>query len=231
VALRSTAKAVNDPCRKTLFSVEIVSFALAVFAIVLTISIEWLKRPKLKIKPMTWQASRPAPWTFAAVRIHNKPLPKLLRAIIVRSTAECCDVTLEFREPGRSHLAMPLVLARWSSHPEPLRSVQVSDDTGTHSFSVQYDPTIVPATKRLDVPAGDGGEEVAIAVQRLDGSASAFGAESYAFPEWRNPDWELKRQIYEVTVRARASGVTKSRRFTLDNLAPDFAKFSRLEGA
>jgi hypothetical protein len=105
----------------------------------------------------------------------------------------------------------------------------VSDGGGSPSFSMQYDATIVPSTKRLDVPAGEDGEEVAIAVLRSDGSASAFGAESYAFLDWKNPDWELKRQVYRVTVRARASGVSKSCRFDLDNLAPDFAKFSRLE--
>jgi hypothetical protein len=82
---------------------------------------------------------------------------------------------------------------------------------------------------RLDLPVSAHGEEVAIAVQRADGSASAFGAESYAFPGWQNPAWELKRQVYEITVRVRASGLETSCRFRLDNLALDFATFGTLK--
>jgi hypothetical protein len=93
----------------------------------------------------------------------------------------------------------------------------------------QFDPTILPQTVRFDVPSTQDGQEVAIAVLRQDGTAHAWGAESYAFPEWKNPAWELKGQIYEVTVSARASGISKSRRFHLDNLVPDFARFSNIK--
>jgi hypothetical protein len=184
--------------------VEVASLLLAIVAIVLTISIEWLRRPRLEVRTMTWQARQPVAWTFAAVRIHNNPLPGFLRRFVVRGTAECCEVTLEFREPGKNYLAIPVVPARWSSQPEPRRAVLIGDVGGQPSFALQYDPTIVPGTKRLDLPAGDNGEEVAIAVLRLDGSASGFGAESYEFLDWKNPDWELKRQVYEVTVCVRA---------------------------
>jgi hypothetical protein len=96
---------------------------------------------------------------------------------------------------------------------------------------MHYDETLVPQTLRMDVPASDVGQEVAVAVLRSDGTAHAWGAESYAFPNWKNPNWDLKRKVYEVTVRVRASGLTASRRFRLDNLASDFAKFSALTPA
>jgi len=208
--------------------VELVSLVLAVAAIGLTVSIELLKRPSLEVRAIIWQPREPVAWTFAAVRVFNRPLPGFLRTMIVRAPAQCCEVTLEFREPGRDYIVIPLVPARWSSQPEPLRSVMVTDDGGSPSFVVQYDRTMVPQTKRLDLAAGEDGEEVAVAVQRADGSAHAFGAESYEFENWSNPNWELRRQVYEVTVHITASGLTHSRRFRLDNTAPDFARFTAL---
>lgn len=210
---------------------EVAGVALAVVAIVLAVSIEWMRRPSLDIKADNWRARGPVPWTFATVRVYNRPLPKPFSALIVRGTAECCEVTLEFREPGKSYLSLPQVPARWSSHPEPLRSIAIIDENGVPSMSTQYDPTVMTSTKRLDIPASDGGEEVAIAFLTSDGAAAAFGAESYAFPGWMNPDWRLERRVYEVSVYVRGSGVSKKRRFSLDNLAVDFARFAMLEPA
>jgi len=138
---------------------------------------------------------------------------------------------MEFREAGRDHLALPVVPGRWSSHPEPVRSVLVKDEADAPSFVVQYDPTLTPQTRRLDVAAGDTGEEVAVAILRADGTAHAWGAESYAFPGCSNPDWELKRLIYDVRVSVTASGISKNRTVRLDNLTVDFAQFSRLQRA
>ena len=216
----------------------IAGVVLAASALVLMVGVEWLKRPRLEILPTSWRASLPVPWVFAAVKIRNRPLWRPLQAVLVRNSALGCEVTLEIRVPGQTQLAIPEIAARWSGQPEPIRSVPmpapVSPGGSGQSRVImvaQYDPTMLPQTLRFDVPSTQDGQEIAIAVLRDDGTAHAWGAESYAFPGWKNPVWELDRQVYEVTVRAQASGISKSRRFRLDNLAPDFARFSRVEPA
>jgi hypothetical protein len=218
---------------------EVVGVALAAAALAIIFIVEWLKRPRLEIAARPWRAPGPVPWVFAAVEIRNKPIFRPLRALLVRDSAKGCEVSLEFRTPGQKHLAISEVRARWSHQPEPIRSVPVATSTASQpgasspsvQFVPQYDPALVPQTLRFDVPAGDVGYEVGIAILRADGTAHAWGADSYAFQDWKNPAWALGRQIYEVTVRARASGITKTRRFRLNNLAPNFATFSDLEMA
>jgi hypothetical protein len=172
------------------------------------------------------------------VEIHNRPLRWPLRLLVTRNSADGCEVTLEFRRQGEKALAISEVPARWSGHPQPIRSVPViktSESSGGGAVEVDflphYDPTMVPGTLRFDVPATEAGQEVALAVLREDGTAHAWGAESYAYPAWKNPNWALERRRYEVTVKVRASGISTSARFILDNLASDFARFSRLEPA
>ncbi len=215
----------------------IAAIVVGAAALLLVLVVEWLKRPRLQILPAYWRASLPVPWVFAAVQIRNRPLCRPLQTFLVRGSALGCEVTLEFRTPGQTQLAMPEVAARWSGQPEPIKSVPVvtsgsAAPTGAQvgvTYVTQYDPTLVPQTLRYDVPAAETGQEVAIAVLRSDGTAHAWGAESYGFPDWKNPQWQLNQQVYEVTVRAQASGLSTSRRFRLDNLAPDFARFSKLE--
>jgi hypothetical protein len=216
----------------------IAGILLAAVALVVAVGIEWLKRPHLEVRATQWQPKLPVPWVFAAVEVHNRPLMWPVRLLLTRNSAQGCEVTLEFRRQGQKALAIPEVAARWSGHPEPIKSepvIKTSKSSGGGAvevgFLLQYDPTMVPATLRFDVPAGEGGQEVAVAVLRDDGTAHAWGAESYAFPAWKNPNWALERQVYEVTVKVRASGIATSRRFVLDNLAPDFARFSRLQPA
>jgi len=59
--------------------------------------IERLKKPRLEIKPVTWQPSGPLPpMTFASAQVLNKPLPGPLAKILNRDAAESCEVTIDF---------------------------------------------------------------------------------------------------------------------------------------
>lgn len=153
-----------------------------------------------------------------------------LRWLLVRQAAQGCEVSVEFRMPGLPSIVIGPVAGRWSGQPEPIRSVPVLNPaTGAVAFVSHYDQTMVPQTLRMDVPAGGGGQEVGLAILRPDGTAHAWGAESYAYPHWRNSAWALGAQMYELTVRVRGSGVLATRRFSLNNLAPpNFAAFSTL---
>ena len=85
-------------------------------------------------------------------------------------------------------------------------------------------PELIPKSKVYDLIAGARWEEVAVAVLR-DGEAYGWGAESYAFPNWRNPSWKLDRGEYDVTVTAVAAGKTWSRRFGLAHLSDRLSDF------
>ena len=88
-----------------------------------------------------------------------------------------------------------------------------------------YDPTLDPPQQ--DIGVSKDGEDVAVAILR-EGKAFAFSTRSYAYAEFGNPDWELKRRIYYVVVRVRGSGIDVQRAFRLKYLSNDFAEF-RLE--
>ena len=213
-----------------MIALALAGVALSIAAIALVIAIEWLKRPRLEIVARHWQATLPVPWTFAAIEVRNRTMIAMLRWLLVRQAAQGCDVTVEFRTPGQPAIVVGPVIARWSAHPEPIRSVPVVDaKTGNIAFVSHYEQTMVPQTVRMDVPAGETGQEVGFAILRADGTAHAFGAESYGHADWKNNAWALNPQMYEVTVRVRGSGVSSTRRFSLNNLAPpNFAAFSAL---
>lgn len=152
-----------------------VGVAALVAAFVVPISIEWLKRPRLEIVPSPWLAAGPVVWTFATVRIRNKPLRGPFRKTLSRDAAQGCTVLVGWFGWASGERVMPPVPGRWSSHPEPLRSVPSPPaDPAAYSggtailnpnyrpFTEVYDPTLV--RREHDVAASEGGEEVAVAI-------------------------------------------------------------------
>jgi hypothetical protein len=218
----------------------IVGLALACAAILLTVAIEWLKRPRLEIRPSVFRPSGPTEWTFAAVQIFNDPrLPIVFRRFITRQSADACEVWIEFRRAGEPGLALPRVPGRWSSQPEPIRRepvvlpaapVDPNAPDAPQGPRIQmiaaYDQGLASGSRRLSVAASESGEEVAVAILRSDGQAFAFGAEAYGYSGWAHPEWELPRATYDVRVTAIASGTRVSRDFQLPVLSADFAQFT-----
>jgi len=206
--------------------VELLVLILAIVALAVPFVIESLKRPRIEMKAERWVPQGPVQWTFAVVHVRVRPLPRLIRSVLVRESAAGCTATVEFRQNGE--LVMPEVPARWSSRPEPVR-LEIRQSANVTQLVGVYVPENVPQTKTLDLAPGRW-EEVAVAILRDDGEAFAFGAESYAHNEWRNPAWKLDRGVYVVTVRVEASGLSASGQFRLDNLAADFNRFRLTAG-
>ena len=94
-----------------------------VAAIIVPLSIEVLKRPRLEIVPTPWSPGGPVEWTFAVVQVLNKPLTGPLARLLSRQAAQGCVVDIDYFSWGLDEKLMPTVHGRWSSHPEPLRSV------------------------------------------------------------------------------------------------------------
>ncbi len=81
---------------------EILALVLALVALPLPFLIELVKRPRIEIAARPWSASNPVPWTFATVSIRNKPMPRLLRWLLVRDIAAASTVTLDSTPPNPS---------------------------------------------------------------------------------------------------------------------------------
>lgn len=201
--------------------------AIGAFALVVMIALEWLKRPRLEVMAETWKPSGPTAWWFAVAHVRNKPLSLLLRGWLVRQSATGCEITLQFRDAAQSVPTLPDVAARWSANREPITLAPQPPSTpgGQVTYVAAYDPTLVPDTRRFDVPPSGIGQEVAVAIIRADNNAFIFGAESYAHPMFGNPQWQLGRQIYDVEVIAESSGIRAVGRFRLDNRAASYASF------
>jgi hypothetical protein len=212
--------------------------AALVAAFVVPAAIEWLKRPHLEISPSPWSPAGPVAWTFAAVRILNKPVARPFRWLLTREVAQGCTVALDVFKWGTDERAVDQVQGRWSSHPEPIRlvpspAVQAPvPGPGTASlpahgqpFTPEFDPGLIQ--REQDVAVTAGGEEVAVAILRA-GEAFVFTDDSYGHPAWGRPDLKLDRGTYCVVVRVRGSSVERERAFKLEYLSDDFAKF-RLE--
>jgi len=204
---------------------------LAVAALLLPVTIELLKRPRLQAKVEGhWVGKTPTAWTFAHVWIRNKPLPPIIRNVLVRESADSSTATVEIRK-GNDRV-LPEIPARWSSQPEPNRIEPITDlgvalvaakSGQSMPARVVYDPALVPQSLTIDLAPGRW-EEVAVAILFADGQAFAWGAESYA-EGGRRSDWKLDRGEYEVAIRIESSGIRKTFKFRLDNLAADFSRF------
>lgn len=178
----------------------------------------WLEKPRLEIVPSIWQPQGPVLWSFAVVRVKNKPLPPVLGAILRRDVAPRCTVSAKF-------IGAPFhpIDARWSAAVQPFRLV---DRSG--ALAVEYAPELVPSTKEFDLAPSEDGQEVAVAIVHADGSAHAFSASSYSFmdKEWADPALALEGgTTYSVRISARSAGQEKVCTLELPYLNADFNRF------
>lgn len=217
---------------------ELAALLIAIVAFAAVFFVEWMHRPKLDIVPAAFRPAGPTPWTFAAVHVHNRPMPRPLKWFVSRNMAQACAIDVEFRLWGQSVRAMPTVPARWSSNPQPIRplppgtptSSSLAGPTGpqspTSAAPAQYEFDATLDSRRHDVPVSDDGEHAAIAILLHSDGAYAFGTDSYASPGFRKPDWKLEHGTYRVTVTVSGSDVRCERSFKLEYLNEDFANFA-----
>jgi hypothetical protein len=159
-------------------------------AIAVPSAIEALRRPRLEIRPSPWSPSGPVDWTFAAIQVHNKPLSAPFSRLLTREVAQGCVVDIDFFAWGTDERAMPTVPGRWSSHPEPIRSIPerptiASVLAETTVFTAFYDATMDP--REHDVPVGHVGEEVAVAVLTRGEGGFAWGKPRTRIQDGRIP--------------------------------------------
>jgi hypothetical protein len=167
-------------------------------------------------------AHDPVPWHFAIVDVRNAA-PSRWVPFLARETAFDSEVSIQFFR--RAEAVTEVIPARWSDRPEPIDHQLATDAQGQPFIAAVFAPNLVPDSRRLDLPAGGRRQEVAVAVLR-DGEAYGWGAESYAFPFWRNPDWRLsERAEYEVVLTIQWAGGTAAERLRLPYLSDEMGAF------
>jgi hypothetical protein len=170
-------------------ALTIVGLAVSLVALSVVVLQQLIERSRLRVELSPWSDPR-KPWKFLAIRVLNLRMTKAVRWLFSRRGAEGYGGSITFRRADEPQRTVSL-LGRWRAHPEPCRLDVATAPNGAASGVGLFEPSLVPGSYRLDIPATSAWEEVAIAVRR-DSEVYAFSAESYAHPDWKQPEWRLE---------------------------------------
>lgn len=120
-------------------AIGLAALILAIVALVLTLAIERLKKPRIKIVSSEWRAPAFVQWTFATARVQNKKLWPLVRWFLERRGAQGCRAEIEYYQWDATapFLRIP---GRWSSSPPPIDWVPSSLTRSLPGGSLGYIP-------------------------------------------------------------------------------------------
>jgi len=190
----------------------------AVIAIVLTITVETWRKPKLALSiavpvDMEYQ-DRPAKNArFLLIECKNRPLPWFARWMS-RSAALQCHGTVSFHHLDGQNVFGRSMPIRWSGSPEPAPSQIILGDQ--RGFLI--DPQKITVESRVDIYPGEKARlDVAV---KLDDESECYGWSNLSYfssPIWRNPDWKLNSGRYLVKVTVTSAGEQCSDVFRLIN--------------
>ncbi len=198
---------------------------LAVFlAIAVPLTVEAFRRPRFRLIAGEPSLDIRRNRKFVHVQVVNRPLTSrwfLANRWLMRNTATGCTayVTFEDLKTGeRPTLNEP---AKWAGTPELLSLVPSGD-----GMAWIPDQTKVALSYVIDVPPGEAGQALALALKYGDEqSAYAYNARSYEGPELRFSPFELTGDEYQVTVRVEAGGIERSERFRMRNYGTSLDDF------
>ncbi len=192
-----------------------------VITILVTIAVEVLRRPKLRLIPAgavdaTYEAGRPAQRSrYLYVNLANDPLPWFARWMS-RNAALQCTGTITFHHLDGQRFFSRHMPVRFSRTPEPVPfHFAVGEIAG-----VFFDPSRINAESRIDVYPGEH-TPLDIAA-KFDSEEDAYGWSNLSYfsnPPWRNPDWKLPRGRYLVAISISSSGQKREGLFRLLNEA------------
>jgi hypothetical protein len=177
----------------------LIPVALATLAIILTLSFEITRKPRLKLVEDHWHDD-PSGFRFTRLRIVNQPLPSLLARVFARQVAAQCYVQLTFRDTGNKQelFENQPIMAKWTRSREPMATHLIQDDFGRWTQVEFFDQKLISEGLRLDLVADAGGEEIDVAIKHEgESDCWAFNGMSYhpKFAEegatvhgWRNPE-------------------------------------------
>jgi len=196
-------------------------FIGAIVAILITICIENLRKPKLQFRialphDRGYQGRPARQARFLGLDLVNKPLPWWARWMSRNAAIQAHGIITFHRLDGQNIFGRAMNI-RWSGSPEP---IAMSVEVGGNKISI-VDPTRFTLTPRMDIYPGE--------AERLDVAARfdqedecyAWSNENYlSRPLWRNPDWKLPSGRYIVKVTIISAGQKCAGLFRLINDVP-----------
>lgn len=193
----------------------------AAIAILITIWVENLKKPRLSIQITTpgdrEYQDRPAKRArFLYVDVTNKPLPLWARWMS-RDAATQCHGTIAFYHLDGQNVFGRTMPLRWSGSPEPIAPSFRIDD----KLILISDPTKFNISPRLDIYPGE--RETMDIAAKFDDEEVCYGWSNenyFSDPIWRNPIWRLAPGRYLVKIVVTTSGEKVSEVFRLLNDVP-----------
>jgi hypothetical protein len=195
-------------------------FLGAIISIVTTITVEYLRKPRLKIQiaehtDVTYDNRPAGEVRFLHLKLVNESLSPLLRWML-RETALQCHGTISFHHLDGQNVFGRSMPIRWSGSPEPvtLNFVVAVDDK---RFTI-IDPTRLTLISRMDVQPGE--SETFDVAAKFDNEEECYGwsNESYfSEPIWRNPDWRIPRGRYLIKATIVSAGQKVTEIFRLIN--------------
>lgn len=179
----------------------------AILAILTTIFVEYLRRPRLQlaIGPVEEQnyIGHPANHKRALrLKVENLPLPKWA-GWMSRNPALQCGGYITFHHLDGQNVFGRSMIIRWPESPEPIPLIFRIDGKEAHIL----DPARITLEQRKDVFPGE--SEIIDVACRYDNDEECYGwnNESYfSDPAWRNPSWKLSRGRYLVSITIASSG-------------------------
>lgn len=180
----------------------------AIIAILITVSVEMLRRPKLRLRilPPTeapYPADRPAKsGRYLNLELVNEQLPWVARWMS-RNPALQCRGTITFHNiDGEKYFAAEMPL-RFARSPQPLPIQIVFGET--HGMLI--DPLRLTADSRIDVYPGESTPlDVAVKFDEEDECYGWSNLNYFSNPPWRHPDWKIPKGRYLISVSVLSSG-------------------------
>jgi hypothetical protein len=203
-----------------MFVTALGAFIGALLTLVISIYIEYQRKPKLYFEiedPPSDNTYTSGPAREArSVRVHlcNRAMPSWLRWL-GRNAAMQCGGHVQFYhlDNGSPVFSMPMLI-RWASSDEPLSFQMLPNGQLVQLFdSAKYNAAFL----RNCFP---GGKETVDIATRFDNDEECYGwcNESYLPSKgWRNPDWKLPKGRYLVRVVILSAGEKVSDIFQLEN--------------
>ncbi|KAF0108414.1 MAG: hypothetical protein FD146_988 [Anaerolineaceae bacterium] len=190
----------------------------AVVAILITIWVENLRKPKLKLQiaspsDRAYQNHPARDVRFLGLELINKPLPRIARWM-QRNAALQCHGTITFYHLDGQNVFGRAMSVRWSGSPEPVPTrVSIGNQ---HVIIV--DPARFSLQARMDVYPGES-ERLDVAA-KFDNDEDCYGWSNenyFSTPIWRHPNWQLPSGRYLVKVSVVSAGERCSSIFRLIN--------------
>lgn len=180
----------------------------AIIAILITITVEMLRRPKLRLQVMPtvkapYPKDRPAEYgRYLGVGLTNEQLPWFARWMSRNAALQCRGTVTFHNIDGERFFAAEMPL-RFSRSPQPLPiQIVLGEIQG-----VLVDPLRLTADSRVDVYPGETTPlDIAVKFNEENECYGWSNLNYFSDPPWRHPDWKLPKGRYLIEVSVMSSG-------------------------